>query len=204
MRGVYDGTYQPGQKLTEAELTERFSVGRGTVREALKRLATEGVVTINLHRGASIRVLSREESLDMLLVGEALFSLAVRLAAERWESPEEVKTLLDALNTLTAAIADPNSVNLGSLRTTVYRELAQMSRNEDLSRSMIALQPHLTRIQFGPMVGAEIVRSRARDYRRIIEAILAKDGPRAERAMRQHVRHIMQQIQTTQDGAFAP
>src|SRR5690606_34452751 len=46
LNGLYDGRYVPGQKLIESDLTDRFKVSRGSVREALKRLAAEGVVQL--------------------------------------------------------------------------------------------------------------------------------------------------------------
>ena len=57
--GLYRGRYVPGQRLVEADLTRDFEVGRGSVREALSRLAAEGLVTMNLHRSAVLRQLSR-------------------------------------------------------------------------------------------------------------------------------------------------
>src|ERR1700722_18666908 len=71
LRGLYDGRYNAGQKLTEAALTKRFSVGRGTVREALRRLTAEGVVTWSLNRGVNIRMLSRQEAREALEAIEA-------------------------------------------------------------------------------------------------------------------------------------
>ena len=68
VQGLYNGTYVPGQRLVEVDLTQRWGVSRGTVREALNRLAAEGIVVLNRHRGAAIRVLNRAEMQDILAV----------------------------------------------------------------------------------------------------------------------------------------
>ena len=81
LRGLYSGRYVPGQRLIEADLTREYKVSRGSIREALKRLAAEGVVSLNLHRGAYIRLLSRSEVRELLAVIEVLTGLAARLAA---------------------------------------------------------------------------------------------------------------------------
>lgn len=201
MRGLYQGRYVPGQKLTEADLARRFGVGRGSVREALKRLAAEGIVTVSLHRGASIRALSRQEARDVLEVVEALAVLAARRAAERLDV-SKAKTLHDMLEALTVAASAPESFEFGRLRDRFYRQLAHISGNEELARLMPAVQTHILRVQFRAS-GPDADNTRVQDYQAIIEAVLANDGAKAERAMRQHVRRTAQIIDTLPDEAFA-
>jgi DNA-binding GntR family transcriptional regulator len=202
LRGLYQGRYVPGQKLTEADLTRRFGVGRGSVREALQRLAAEGVVTVSLHRGASIRALTRQEALDILEVIEALAALAARRAAERIDSPDHVKLLLDALTTLSDAVSTADSFELGRLRNGFYRQLAQLSGNRELLRLIPTVQVHLIRIQFRAAYGTDAEERGVTDYQRIVEAVLLKDGTKAERAMRQHVRRIARSIEALPDDNF--
>src|SRR5919204_2708887 len=75
------GDYAPGQRLIEVELVEELQVGRNTVREALARLASDGVVKIEPHRGASVPRLSVKELEELYAVREVLEGLAARLAA---------------------------------------------------------------------------------------------------------------------------
>src|ERR1700739_4452377 len=84
-RGVLLGRFVPGQRLIEGDLTHNLRVSRGPVREALKRLSAEGIVSLTLHRGAYIRALHREEAKQILMVLEALTGLAANLAASRIE-----------------------------------------------------------------------------------------------------------------------
>lgn len=202
IRGLYQGRFVPGQKLTEAELTRRFGVGRGTVREALKRLAADGIVVVSLHRGANIRTLTREEARNTLEVIEALAALSAKLAAERLSSPSDVKLLQDANAALTAAKSDPNSFEFGRLRDRFYRQLAQISGNGELSQLMPTVQAHLLRVQFRAAYGLEAERQRAKDYSLIVSAVLAKDGAKAERAMRQHIRRTRNLIDSLADNVF--
>src|SRR5258708_20335204 len=67
IRGVHAGRLVPGQRLVEADLTRNLGVSRGPVREALKRLAAEGIVTLNRHRGAFVRAMPRHQLPDTLL-----------------------------------------------------------------------------------------------------------------------------------------
>ena len=73
--GLYSGRYAPGQRLVEADLTREYGISRGSVREALSRLAADGIVTLNRHRGAQIRSLTRKEALDVLNLLEILVGI---------------------------------------------------------------------------------------------------------------------------------
>lgn len=202
LRGLYQGRYVPGQKLTESDLTTRFGVGRGSVREALKRLEAEGVVTVSLHRGARIRALSRKEALDALEVIEALAAVAAHRAAERLNAPADIRMLREALKTLTVANTDIGSFEFARLRNRFYRLLAQISGNGELARLLSTVQAHLIRVQFRAAYGADADRDRVADYRRIIEAVLDKEPARAERAMRKHVRSTADAIDRLPEEAF--
>ena len=82
-RNLRAGVFVPGQRLIEADLTKELRVSRGPVREALKRLAAEGVLTVTRNRGAYVRALSRVEVRDSLVVLEALVGVMADLAARR-------------------------------------------------------------------------------------------------------------------------
>ena len=80
--GIQKGRFVPGQRLIEVDLTRELKISRGPVREAFKRLAGEGVLVLNRHRGAYIRAQTREEVDDTLCVMEVLGGLAAKLAAQ--------------------------------------------------------------------------------------------------------------------------
>jgi DNA-binding GntR family transcriptional regulator len=77
---ILDGTYQPGARLTEVELAEKFKVSRSPVREALQGLVSEGTLTAAPYRRAIVKPLSPEEGLEIAELRLALISLAVRPA----------------------------------------------------------------------------------------------------------------------------
>ena len=73
----------PGSRLIEAELTQTLAVSRGPVREALRRLAAEGLVEHIPNKGGAVRRISRTEMREAFEVRIALESLAAKLAAQR-------------------------------------------------------------------------------------------------------------------------
>src|ERR1043166_7391396 len=79
---------QPGTELHEVPLSEELGVSRGPLREAVGRLAAEGLVTVRPRRGAVVRSLSEEEFLELYQVREALETMAVKLATPRLEADD--------------------------------------------------------------------------------------------------------------------
>src|SRR5690242_1140119 len=97
LRGeILDGRLEPGTELAEVPLSEQLGVSRGPLREAIGRLAAEGLVTVRPRRGAIGRSLSEEEFLELYQVREALEGMAVKLAVPRLS--QEDLAALAALN----------------------------------------------------------------------------------------------------------
>src|SRR3954454_18897063 len=86
------GRLLPGAELNEVALSQELGVSRGPIREALGRLAAEGLVTIRPRRGAVVRALSGDEFAEAYQVREALEVMAVRLAVPQL-APDDVARL---------------------------------------------------------------------------------------------------------------
>jgi DNA-binding GntR family transcriptional regulator len=69
---VMGGELEPGQRLIERDLVERYEVARGTVRAALQRLEHEGLVTVEIHRGAFVRQLDKQGLRELFELRTAL------------------------------------------------------------------------------------------------------------------------------------
>jgi DNA-binding GntR family transcriptional regulator len=91
-REIVAGVLAPGTVLRQEQLSERFSVSRTPVREALRRVAALGLVSFEPNRGVRVRTLSREELYEAFLVRAELESLATELAASLM-SPEDLADL---------------------------------------------------------------------------------------------------------------
>lgn len=92
---ILDGTFPPGWKLGEKELSDWLGVSRTPVREALSALVADGLVVIEPHRGAIVRTITADDVRDDYAVRAALESMAVELAVPRL--PDEVKVELERL-----------------------------------------------------------------------------------------------------------
>jgi DNA-binding GntR family transcriptional regulator len=95
------GRLPPGSELQEMALSQSLGVSRGPIRDALGRLAAEGLVIVRPRRGAIVRQLSSEEFVEAYQVREALETMAVRLAVPRLTT-EDIAGLSDRIDEMIA------------------------------------------------------------------------------------------------------
>jgi DNA-binding GntR family transcriptional regulator len=195
VRGLRAGVYVPGQRLIEADLTRDLSVSRGPVREALKRLAAEGVISLTRHRGAYIHALSREEVNDSLVVLEVLTGLMARLAATRIGTGENEAKMRKALGSLLGAAFLEE-------RRRFYDTLIEIGGNHQLRRILPLMQIHLLRMQFQSYATPHDRDEQFAEYTAISKAVLAGDPAKAERVTRAHIRRTAIRLNRLPDEAF--
>lgn len=97
---IISGQFVSGDKLTEKSLVERLGVSRGTVREALRKLESAGLLEIHDNRGAFVRTHSFKEVLEIFDLRAELTGYATRLLAENGEREtlEELQQLVDSMD----------------------------------------------------------------------------------------------------------
>lgn len=117
VEGIVRGTYPPGTRLQEIALARRFEVSRGPIRDALRLLEREGLVTIQPRRGAFVTRLGRDDVVHICAVRAALYEVACAdLARAR---PARITAFLDRAST---AVADAlASDDLDRFVALVYR-----------------------------------------------------------------------------------
>lgn len=198
--GIRHARYVPGQRLVEPDMMRDFQVSRGTVREALRRLAAEGFVQIELYRGASIRKMSRDEFVELNEIRALLEGYAAALAAERISRLER-KRLLDLeqqwdRGTQHLAYAQYNEQ--------FHALIVEASRHKQLPNFVQQAQLSIFRLQFHRILQTPVATRRSRlEHRRIVKAILKGDADAAESAMRQHIRNSAVVIMGAPDEFFS-
>jgi DNA-binding GntR family transcriptional regulator len=101
---ILRGELLPGTPLREVPLAESIGISRNTVREAVRVLARQGLVTHSMHRGAVVTRLSERDVADLYRVRRAIEPQAIDAAASA--TPDELRCLRDAVDELTRAAAD--------------------------------------------------------------------------------------------------
>lgn len=187
VRGLETQQFVPGQRLVEADLAARFQVGRNVIREAVQRLAAEGLVDLSRHRSVSVRVLSRREAFDLLDIVERIFGLLTRTAVRSYEVPIYREELNQVMRTLQQANDQHDPKAFAAARRNFYHTLLNMGGNRDLNRLFTTI--HIP-ILYAQQQIPTLQQIRLTDYRKIIEAVLSGDVEAADQAGSLHVQNV--------------
>jgi DNA-binding GntR family transcriptional regulator len=199
---ILAGRMVPAQKLIEADISAALGISRGPVREALKRLEAQGVVTLSRHRGAYVRAFTRAEMEDLLVILDALTAVMARAAAEAVALGADDAAMRRAQAQLEGWGASGHD-GLIVQRRHFYDALIAIGGNGQLAAVMPLLRIHLLRLQVQPFFGSGDLADRTGEYAAITAAVLAGDAGRAERAMRHHMRRMTSRLRRLPDSAFA-
>lgn len=178
----------PGQRLVEADLAAQFGVGRNSVREALQHLAADGVVEIVRHKGALIRSLSLQETLDVLDVAERMTGLLARSAARGVRNGACAQALTQVLDSLHETA---DAEQFAKARRTFYRVLLDLGGSKELRRLFRVIHIPIVHAQY--RLGS-LRQMRVRDYRAIGAAVSQGDEAAADDAGMAHVRNFRVEI----------
>ena len=186
---IVAGRLLPNERLVEADLTRRLGVGRAAVRTALARLEHEGLVALEPHRGARVRLVALSEAVEILEARAVLEGLAVRRAAANATETDivdlrailaEMRRLLDGGDLLNAS--DANAI--------LHKRLLQMGGHATANRLISGLRSQLVRFEYRTiLVPGRSERSLA-EHTAIVDAVAGGDPEAAETAMRTHLSHV--------------
>ena len=183
---ILGGELAAGTVLSETALADSFGVSRGPVREALGRLATEGLVTITPRRGAIVTELSAHEFVEAYQVREALETFAIRLAVPRLAEADLVR--LRELHERMVEHAQRGEVNAffdanAAFHDSFVTAADNRKLNEVYGRLMDQMGRYLPR---SLELRGTLERSIA-EHSAILEAVEAGDAERAAHLLADHI-----------------
>ncbi|BBY83157.1 GntR family transcriptional regulator [Mycolicibacterium pulveris] len=192
--GVRLGRYAPGQRLPEVDMTRELGISRGPLREAMARLAAEGVVEMEPHRGAMIKRLTEADLRELYDVREALEGQAAALAAKQVAAGMDAKALSDELRRLEVAKQVDDIATYMSENIAFHDLVVNLSGNRLLTSLVEQLHTNTFRVQLLNLIPPDGRDTSIRQHTEITKAILAGQHEEAEAAMRHHVRESYQML----------
>lgn len=185
-KDIVSGKMQPGQRLDERELAERFGVSRTPVREVLVRLSSLGIVELRRNQGTFVSELTSGKLISMLEVMSELKVLAARLAARRM-TLEEREKLLKVREEAAECVEKGDLRNYFERATELHDVIYEGSHNKfllDTARNiavcLCAYRKHLSNALHLPIATS------LEENKNVVDAIVRGDPVDAEKWMRQH------------------
>lgn len=186
---IVKGEIPPGTRISEQYLSTTFGIGRGPLREAIRRLEGRRLVVRIPHAGVRVVSLSYEELIELYHVREALEGMACRLAAEHM-TKAEIATLRDVLATHEkhSGLQANKSYYQQEGDLDLHYVIIRGSKNKALSDMLLGDLYHLVRMyRYRYSSTPKRPQQAFAEHHRIIEAIADRDGELAEMLMRRHI-----------------
>ena len=184
-RAILTGRHQPGDRLVEEQLSGEMGVSRIPIREALRALAAEGLVSVQPRRGATVAEITGEVARDLVEVRATLEGLNARLAA-RHHNPAIIAELKQVLTEGNRAARVRNVEDLVRLNGEFHDKLAEAGRNSILWDIMRVL-----RERTGLVFAVNTARRAKQDWDEhssILAAVIEGDEDLASMLATRHVR----------------
>ncbi|WP_372741697.1 GntR family transcriptional regulator [Neptunomonas sp.] len=189
LSAILSGELKPGSRIREVELAEWLKISRTPVREAVRRLESEGLICTAGHQGMAIAELDYQAVMELYQMREVLEATAASLAAKHASEPE-IYSLREIFNQ--EKQQHNNSAAQAEINRAFHNAIYHAAHNRYLLKSLNSLRDAMALL--GSTTYALPSRSEAAlvEHQRIIEAIEKGDSAAAEQAARDHIRAAQQ------------
>ena len=180
------GRFAPGQRLIESDIIRETGVTRNKVRDALQRLSTEGLVTIEAFRGASVKSIGWDEVRQIYEARMALEGFAARQLAAS-DNAELKQRLQDTQQEMSKWVERGNHDRFAKLNSEWHGLIIDAANNEYFRQFLARLTIPIYRLLFTMFYSSQRIVIANADHEKITAAILAGEADAAERLMREHI-----------------
>src|SRR5712691_8996387 len=199
---ILAGHLKPGAELAEVPLSEQLGVSRGPLREAIGRLAAEGLVTVRPRRGAVVRSLSKEEFLELYQVREALEMMAVRLAVPRLAA-DDFATLQGLIETMAKHAERDEVAEFFEANVAFHGHLFAASGNGRLQELYRQLLGQIGRYRLRSLTLRGNLQRSVAEHAAILRAAKRGEVERAAHLMSEHVRVPQRRLKALSEEELA-
>lgn len=192
---ILSGEFEPGERLAEERLSEELGVSRMPVREALRALAAEGIVSLAPRRGASVMQYSAEQIQELVEVRANLESLNAKLAARRHD-PRQIAELESILAAGSRITEKTDLATIQENNNRFHEALERIAANTVLMSIVRSLRDR-TALVFAKQSRLR-VRENWAEHAGIVRAVIAGDSDLAALLA---ARHVYNAAQMPEEGA---
>jgi len=198
-QAITSGKLQPGEKLSEDSLMSSLGIGRVPLREALRRLESDGYVTFLSNDQVVVSKPTVDEVEDYYTIASVLEGLAARLAVAR-ARPEDVERLRELHQHLRQACRAKDAAAYFEANSRFHRFIAQLAGNERLYRMVDQMRQEMRKTRIIALHLPQRLDYSMREHDQIMDAFLKRNPELAEAAVIKHLNHHMEALKQALNG----
>lgn len=186
---ILTGTIIPGTRMMEVELAKEIGVSRTPIREAIRKLEKEGLVTIEPRRGAYASQISTDDMIEILEVRQNMEGLAAFFAASRM-TPEQMVELKEVSESYNEAVKSGNMEEMIKYDTRFHRIIVESCNNKILVKMIEQLQELVLRFRYIYYDNFRRAENMPDEHYEILHAIETGDADAARAAADVHIARL--------------
>ena len=190
---IIEGALAPGTRIHEGQLCDKLGISRTPLREALKVLASEGLIELMPNRGAVVRKPTPPEVLETLVVIGALEALAAEYAC-RGASDAEIAELRAIHQRMLEFYAARDRLEYFKLNQSIHSAIIRLSGNRTLAATHDTLQARIKRVRFMGNDRDEQWQNSIAEHEEMILALEARDPARLGAVLRLHMENAWKRV----------
>lgn len=190
---IIEGALAPGAKISEKDLCERFDVSRTPLREALKVLATEGLVELVPNRGATVSQLTLADLEEAFPIMGALEALSGELACRQIKDAE-IARIRDLHRRMVAKYQAGDRQRYFALNQQIHQAIVEAANNNALGQIQRGLSARLRRARYMANMSAERWAKAVEEHEAILQALEARDGERLGKILKAHLANKLETV----------
>ena len=188
-RQILKGEIAPGHRMMEVELADDMGVSRTPVREAIRKLEKEGLVTIEPRKGAYASDISIKDMVDVLEVRQYLESLAAGMAAAKI-TPEEKLRLQEATEAYKKAVESEDTSEIIKWDENFHKTIVDCSGNKTLIQMISQVQELALRFRYIFYDDFSRYKNQPLEHQEIEEAIMSGNVEKARKEADEHLARL--------------
>ena len=185
-QAILIGELKPGERLMERHLADRLGVSRTPVREAIRRLELEGLVTMIPRKGAEVARITEKSMSDVLEVRRTLDALCAELACDRI-TPESLAALKKACDHFEQCVGTHDAKKIAEADVSLHDIIVEATGNQRLIQMVHNLSEQMYRYRFEYIKDSSQHDTLVKEHRIIYQSIVDKDKDTAAAAARLHI-----------------
>ena len=185
-QGILTGELKPGERLMEIHLANKLGVSRTPIREAIRKLELEGLVTMIPRRGAEVAQITAKSLQDVLEVRKALDALAIELACDRI-TEVEMETLRTACIHFEHMIRTKDATKIARADVELHDIITKGSGNDKLVQMVNKLAEQMYRYRFEHIKDPASHERLVEEHHKILESLEHRDKIAAAQAVKEHI-----------------